>query len=253
MNQSTSPHVGYSGVTASGVGFTGSAPVPPSTTTVVAGYSGVTATGAGFTGAVPVTVVNSPSSYDAALASAREIVFTEPEGEVVVAPAEDELSRYALEWDIGPTSDEVTAENAMTLLKAQPNGIFPFGVEGLAGEKTIELDKVYNLNSVRWPLDDGNPVLVIQEDPTSFTFLTLPGHFRGEGRTIKFTTLEREGRLILRHDGISGRSVADTINDLGAVHSWRQQADNLRARILGVPTDVESEFVPFPGPPGTVF
>jgi hypothetical protein len=194
-----------------------------------------------------VTVVDSPSSYDAALASAREIVFTEEEGEVLVAPTESELSRYALEWDILPTSDNITAETAMTMLKESPNRIFPFRVEGLGGETQIELDKVYNLNEVRWPGDDEHPVLVIQADATSFTFLTLPGHFRGPGRTIKFTMLERAGRLILRHDGTSGTSVADTINDLGAVGSWRTQADNLRARILGVPTAFEAGLWGVPG------
>jgi hypothetical protein len=134
--------------------------------------------------------------------------------------------RYVYEWDLGPMSDVLTPASAMTILQAAPDRIFPFSVRG-----AIELNRVLDLDDVRWPRDDGNPVLVSQADSTSFTFLTLPGHFRGPGRTIQFTTLGRGGRLILRQVGATSRGMSDMAYDGGAWFSWRTQAATLRAAI----------------------
>jgi hypothetical protein len=134
--------------------------------------------------------------------------------------------RYVYEWDLGPMSDVLTPASAMTILQAAPDRIFPFSVSG-----AIELNRVLDLDDVRWPRDDGNPVLVSQADSTSFTFLTLPGHFRGPGRTIQFTTLGRGGRLILRQVGATSRGMSDMAYDGGAWFSWRTQAATLRAAI----------------------
>jgi hypothetical protein len=222
-----------------------------SSATTVAGYTGVTASGTGYTGTVPVVAAPSAAAsaadYDAVVAddavnytatsaypvTAQRVVFTEEEGEIFVAPAEAEVTRYALEHDIGPTSDLVTPESAMAIMKDSPNVVFPFEVQGLRGERTIEVDRTYNLNNVRTPGDDENPVEVVQSDATSFTFLTLPGHFRGSGRTIRFVTLERDGRLILRQEGTSSAGIIDELYDAGARISWRYQANNLRAAIYG--------------------
>jgi hypothetical protein len=230
-----------------------------SSATTLAGYTGVTASGGGYTGTVPIVAAPLTSSraanYNVAIAgdalnyptttaypvTAQDVVFTEDEGETFVAPTEEEVSRYAYEWDIGATSAMVTPESAMSIMKESPNVVFPFEVQGLRGEHTIEQDRVYNLNNVRAPGDVENPVLVVQSDPTSFTFLTLPGHFRGEGRTIRFVTLERNGRLVLRQEGTSGASVIDELFDAGSRISWRYQANNLRAAIYG------GERADFPG------
>ena len=114
--------------------------------------------------------------------------------------AEDERvgieHRYVYEWDLGPTSDLATPDRAMAIPQAEPDQIFPFAVSG-----GIELNRVLDLDHVRWPRDNGNPVLISQADRTSFTFLTLPGHFRGAGRTIQFAVVGRGGRLILRQVG----------------------------------------------------
>jgi hypothetical protein len=134
--------------------------------------------------------------------------------------------RYVYEWDLGPTSDDVTPDGAMAVLQAAPDLIFPFGVRG---GTCIELNRVLQLDDVRWPRDDGNPVLVSHADSTSFTFLTLPGHFRGPGRTIQFTVLGRDGRLILRHVGATSLGISDIAYDGGAWFSWRTQAATLRA------------------------
>ena len=95
----------------------------------------------------------------------------------------------------------------------------------------IELNRVLALDHVRWPRDNGNPVLISQADCTSFTFLTLPGHFRGPGRTIQFTILGRGGRLILRQVGATSQRISDLAYDGGAWFSWRTQAATLRAAV----------------------
>jgi hypothetical protein len=156
--------------------------------------------------------------------------------ELVSAVIEREVAgtahRYVFEWDLGPASELGTPDSAMAILKAAPDRIFPFRVSGGTG---IELNRVLELDDVRWPRDNGNPVLISQTDSTSFTFLTLPGHFRGPGRTIQFTVLGRDGRLILRQVGATSLGIADMAYDGGAWLSWRIQAATLRAALSGGP------------------
>ncbi|MGW4758180.1 hypothetical protein [Streptomyces chartreusis] len=218
---------------------------PPAT----AGYTGVTASGVGFTGWVPVASPAGEADYDTAVAetalpdasvTAYEAV-TQQQAVPTERPAEEEVSTYAYEWDIGPVSELVTPQSAMTVMKDSPNVVFPFEVQGQNGERTIRAGSVYHLNNVRLPGDVGNPVRVVQSDETSFTFLTLPGHFRGPGRTIRFTMAERDGRLLLRQEGVSAAGLVDEIYDSGARIAWRYQADNLRAALFG------GERADFPG------
>ena len=151
---------------------------------------------------------------------------------VIEREAAGTTHRYVFEWDLGPTSELGTPDSAMAVLKAAPDRIFPFRVSGGTG---IELNRVLELDDVRWPRDNGNPVLISQADSTSFTFLTLPGHFRGAGRTIQFTVLGRDGRLILRQVGATSLGIADMAYDGGAWLSWRIQAATLRAALSGGP------------------
>jgi hypothetical protein len=139
--------------------------------------------------------------------------------------------RYVFEWDLGPASAHVTPDSAMAVLQAAPDLIFPFRV---SGGPSIEPNRVFHLDHVRWPRDNGNPVLISQADSTSFTFLTLPGHFRGAGRTIQFTVVGRDGRLILRQVGATSLRIADMAYDGGAWFSWRTQAASLRAVLSAV-------------------
>jgi|SoiMethySBSTD1v2_1073268.scaffolds.fasta_scaffold433089_2 hypothetical protein len=214
----------------------------------IVGYTGVTASGAGYTGSTPAytgggSTAIIPTGYDQVIAkdevTYRQVteyaVTTSAPGGAAQRPAvpADAANVYAYEWDIGPTSSTVTPESAMDIMKAVPNVVFPFEVKGRNGERRIQKGSSYDLNSVRWPGDDNNPVEIINEDDTSFTFLTLPGHFRGEGHTIKFTTLDRNGRLVLRQEGISAPGFVDQLLDLGARLSWKYQADNLRAATYG--------------------
>jgi hypothetical protein len=152
--------------------------------------------------------------------------------ELVSAVIERELAgtahRYVFEWDLGPAADLGAPDRAMEVLKATPDRIFPFRVRGGTG---IELNRVLQLDDVRWPRDNGNPVLISHADSTSFTFLTLPGHFRGPGRTIRFTVLGRDDRLILRQVGATSLGISDMAYDGGAWFSWRTQAAALRAAL----------------------
>jgi hypothetical protein len=154
--------------------------------------------------------------------------------ELVSAVIEREVAgtahRYLFEWDLGPASDLGTPDSAMAILQSAPDQIFPFRVSGATG---IELNRVIALDDVRWPRDNGHPVLVSQADSTSFTFLTLPGHFRGPGRTIEFMVLARGGRLILRQIGSTSLGISDMAYDGGAWFSWRTQAAALRAALPG--------------------
>ena len=104
-----------------------------------------------------------------------------------------------------------------------------------ATPRAIELNQVLDLDHVHWPLDNGNPVLISEADTTSFTFLTLPGHFRGPGRTIQFAILGRGGRLILRQVGATSPRISDLACDGGAWFSWRTQAATLRTALVDVP------------------
>jgi hypothetical protein len=149
---------------------------------------------------------------------------------VIEREAAGTAHRYVFEWDLGPASDLGTPDRAMAVLKAAPDRIFPFRVSGGTG---IELNRVLQLDDVRWPRDNGNPVLVSHADSTSFTFLTLPGHFRGPGRTIQFTILASGGRLILRQVGATSLGISDMAYDGGAWLSWRTQAATLRAALTG--------------------
>jgi hypothetical protein len=148
---------------------------------------------------------------------------------VIEREAEGTAHRYVFEWDIGSASDLGTPDTAMAVLQGTPDLIFPFRVTGPA----IAANQVLQLGDVRWPRDNGHPVLISQADSTSFTFLTLPGHFRGPGRTIQFTILGRDGRLILRQIGATSLRVTDMAYDGGAWFSWRTQAATLRATLSG--------------------
>jgi hypothetical protein len=103
--------------------------------------------------------------------------------------------KYRHDWDLGEMSATVTAANAMAILQTRPNDIFPFLVEGKAGEKEIKLGSTYNLRNTTGPLDSlgtgPDPVKVTALSSKSFTFLTLAGHHRGAGQTITFETYEK--------------------------------------------------------------
>ncbi len=137
---------------------------------------------------------------------------------------------YVTENLVGRHSDNVNALIAMERFQVDPHTIFPFSVVPLDPSKPFDAGSYYDLQHARFPGDVGNFVRVTQMDPTSFTFTTLEGHFDGPGATIKFETIDRDGKVFLRQTAF-----APNVNFLvagaaqfGAVKwVWPLQAENL--------------------------
>jgi hypothetical protein len=121
----------------------------------------------------------------------------------------------------------------MSIIKETPNVIFPFAVVSLSGENGIILGGRYDLRGARHPWDKNNPVQVTESTATSFTFLTGPGHFRGQGHTITFKTFERDGTLYLQQSGTQSFGPIQMLNTIGAKAAWEVQAHNLRVSLYG--------------------
>ena len=148
---------------------------------------------------------------------------------------------YVYNWKLGPISPLVTPEKAMTIFQNSPNLVFPFEVHGLGGEKGIVLGGTYDLRSVEYPGSSNDPVRVISSGPTSFAFLTLPGHFRGAGEIVAFRTYSESGYLYLEEMATTKGGFLNWVLDQGAKVSWNQQAENLKAAVYG------GERADFPG------
>jgi len=144
-----------------------------------------------------------------------------------------DTTTYTFDWQIGPVTQPFMVQNAMTIIQSNPNLIFPFLLQSRYGEQGITLNGVYDLNNVRWLHDNYNPVQVVGVTPTSFTFLSLPGNFRGPGATVTFNTYEKDGYLYLQQVGTSELTLMNLISNKGALLSWEVQAQNLRAALYG--------------------
>lgn len=140
--------------------------------------------------------------------------------------------RYVEENVVGPRRVGITPTATMRTLESNPNAFFPFFVTPLSGPSTIREGQIYDLQWVRWPFDNGNFVRVESVTPTSFTFLTLDGHFDGPGATITFSAVERNGVVLLRQEGYAPTAGAfnSTFAPFGATSiTWQYQAATLGA------------------------
>ncbi len=101
---------------------------------------------------------------------------------------------------------------------------FPFS--GCPGKLTV--NKVCNLQGP----NGNNPIRVESIDKTSFTFVSLPGHFEGAGRRITFSFIENNytHRLYLYVDSRGPRTAgAVSTWASGTAHGiWDEYARNLR-------------------------
>jgi len=135
---------------------------------------------------------------------------------------------------VGKTKDGFSAAGVSKSLQTQPNGAFPFKVVPKdGGDATIRLGGRYDLNDVRFPYDNGNGIIVVQQDDLSFTFETDASHFDGANATIKFRTYEENGTVFLEHtaDAPNAGLLNATVAPIGAINFvWPGQAANLRAR-----------------------
>jgi RHS repeat-associated protein len=135
---------------------------------------------------------------------------------------------------IGTTANGVTPERVMAALQQDPNHFFPFNVVGLdaAAGMGIKVGETYDLQNVRWYGDNGNFVKVIEATSTSFTFLSLEGHFDGPDATIRFSTFEKDGVVYLRHDG--NAPFAGVFNAaIAPAGAWDIQSSNLAIEMSG--------------------
>jgi hypothetical protein len=141
-------------------------------------------------------------------------------------------SKYTCTHPVGPITSLVTPETAMDTMKNLPNVVFPFAVVPLSGQQAIDAGASYDLHSAV-PWNPYNPVTVIDSSATSFTFLTLPGHFRGPGQTINFTLYADAGTLYLQQTGTSTGGLMNSIYEVGGYLTWDQQASNLSSVLYG--------------------
>jgi hypothetical protein len=73
-----------------------------------------------------------------------------------------------------------------------------------------------------------DPVVVEEVTPTTFTFRALPGHFRGEGAKITFSTFRNEhGTLCLRQQAEFEKNWRHIMCDLGSIVLWSLQSARL--------------------------
>ncbi|WP_371666457.1 FG-GAP-like repeat-containing protein [Streptomyces sp. NBC_00289] len=165
-----------------------------------------------------------------------------------------EGANYAFVWRVGSIEAGDTAESKMGVMQEDPNAIFPFTVQpvdpsthqswdsGLppASARRVRVGNEYNLYNVEtesvvapkgWlPTISNSPVRVISATPTSFTFVTLPGHIDGPGAHVSFSTFSSGDDVLLMQRGYApGASrVVTTVQPLSLYGwAWRTQARNL--------------------------
>jgi hypothetical protein len=174
------------------------------------------------------------------------------------------VASYRHDWDLGAMTSTVTALKAMSILQSRPNDIFPFAVNGRAGETTIIKGSTYDLTNTTGPWDDlgtgPDPVIVTAVAPQSFTFTTLAGHHRGAGQTITFETYEKLAmedddktmrmHVFLTQHGTYICTFSHPFSTLfnfganvGATGAWALQAHNLR-EALGTLGEFEKKLLP---------
>jgi len=132
---------------------------------------------------------------------------------------------YVLSYPPAP-SPQATLHMAVTRFSTY----FPFQGCG----QVLKAGQVCNLVGP----NGNNPIRVVAIGPTSFTFLSLPGHFEGPNRTIVFSFIEQlqpiaTHRLFLNVHA-SGPSSPGAVASVatGQAHgTWQQYATNLQRGI----------------------
>ena len=125
-----------------------------------------------------------------------------------------------------------SAERVLQMATHNFQALFPFHDCG----NVIGINQNCNLGngSGFLPLDK-NPIQVLAISATNFTYLALPGHYEGAGRsfTFSFITSNTTRHLYLDVASSGPWSAADeTLHNSGAARRfWRGYADNLRAAV----------------------
>lgn len=117
----------------------------------------------------------------------------------------------------------------MKLFQENPGEIFPFDIEGATS--FVNGDTIRLLDSTGQPIDDDGWVRV-STTPTSVTFTVVSNdYFDGQGSTITFQTVERNGQIYLEHiaDAHDVNVFAEVGVALGGARdTWSTQAENCR-------------------------
>ncbi|WP_376096449.1 hypothetical protein ACE7GA_04895 [Roseomonas sp. CCTCC AB2023176] len=123
----------------------------------------------------------------------------------------------------------------MTIITSRPNDIFPFKVGHPVPASRITVGAKIDLMNTIGPGNLGlgpDPVEVTAVTSTSFTFLTLAGHHRGVGQTIRFDTSSSGGHLRLSQSGtFNSFDPRQYAYNTGAAGAWALQAHNLRVAV----------------------
>jgi hypothetical protein len=141
---------------------------------------------------------------------------------------------YLKIWDLGNVTSEANARTIMAKLIQAPNIFFPFSVVPLTPSTGITLGGLYDLQDTRFPGDKWNWIQVSSVTDTSFTFTTLPGHFRGPWEEISFYTFEGAGRVFLAQIGTEDGSFMGDIYTWASTATWATQAQNLQNSFYGL-------------------
>ena len=145
------------------------------------------------------------------------------------------MGTYSHDWDCGPTSIAGSATRAMSIIISRPNDIFPFKVGHPTPASSITSGAIINLMDTIGPSNLGlgpDPIQVTSVMPTAFVFLTLAGHHRGAGQTIRFDTIDRSGHLRLVQSGtFNSFDPRQYAYNTGATLAWSYQAHNLRVAL----------------------
>jgi hypothetical protein len=138
------------------------------------------------------------------------------------------LHEYYTTWDLGNAGSH-TPQEAMWFLEHDPNAVCPWAVEGMNGETSLQLGHGYDLHTDTFrpcvpqvACFGPDPVRVISESSTSFTFLGLPGHVEGFGSSITFSSYCQDGDLMLQQHA-QGPDGPPEFFDLGLINGIRMQ------------------------------
>lgn len=131
-------------------------------------------------------------------------------------------------------AEDFSPEEAMKIFQENPGDIFPFDIEGATS--FVDGDTIRLLDATMQPLpdwlvdDDG--WVRVSTTPTSVTFTVISNdYFDGQGSTITFQTVERNGQIYLEQvaDAHDANVLVKAGIDLGgAMDTWSIQADNFR-------------------------
>ncbi|BBX05487.1 hypothetical protein [Mycolicibacterium aichiense] len=135
------------------------------------------------------------------------------------------------------TPEGWTKEQIMSETRAHFNNYFTFTADpaDLVEGATINL---------QGPFGENEPVKVVSVTPDSFTFVSLPGHNEGAGRTITFSIVQAPASPIPGRLAWELRVAASgPVSDLSLIPGtswlnkavWQVFADNLNARLPGRP------------------